>query len=86
MELGDTLFVPLFLFLRKGRKSDVHDLKLAADACLPLINAVLYELKAKAYPEGSFLNVDVPTDVANHKVIHETQHLLRHHIFNTYVL
>ncbi|KAJ8478475.1 hypothetical protein OPV22_022202 [Ensete ventricosum] len=51
---------------KKG-KSNVHDLKLAADACLPLINALLYELKAKAYPEGSFFNVDVPTDVANHK-------------------
>ncbi|CAL9102945.1 unnamed protein product [Musa textilis] len=42
-------------------------MKLAADACLPLINAVLYVLKAKAYPEGSFLNIDVPTDVAYHK-------------------
>ncbi|WOL04984.1 hypothetical protein Cni_G13707 [Canna indica] len=51
----------------KGGKSNVNDMKLAADACLPLINAVINELKAKTYPEGSFLNIDVPTDVGNHK-------------------
>ncbi|XP_074584520.1 uncharacterized protein LOC141840436 [Curcuma longa] len=51
----------------KAGKSNVNDLKLAADACLPLINAVLNEIKAKTYPENSFLNVDVPSDAVNHK-------------------
>ncbi|CAL9153207.1 uncharacterized protein LOC103993956 isoform X1 [Musa acuminata AAA Group] len=51
----------------KEGKSNVHALRLAADACLPLINAVLNELKTKTYPEGSFLNIIVPTDVANHR-------------------
>lgn len=48
-------------------KSTVDDLKLAAEVCLPLVNAVLSELKNKTYPQGSFLNIDVPTDVAHHK-------------------
>ncbi|OAY81847.1 5'-nucleotidase SurE [Ananas comosus] len=48
-------------------ESTVQDLKLAAEVCLPLINAVLIELKNKTYPEGSFLNIDIPTDVAHHK-------------------
>ncbi|KAK8954137.1 hypothetical protein KSP39_PZI002327 [Platanthera zijinensis] len=50
-----------------GGKSSLQDLKLAAKVCLPMINAVLTELKNKTYPKGSFLNVDVPTDVTNHK-------------------
>nr|XP_010934984.1 uncharacterized protein LOC105054982 isoform X2 [Elaeis guineensis] len=50
-----------------GGKSTVNDLKLAAEVCLPVINSVLTELKNKTYPEGSFLNIDVPTDVAHHK-------------------
>ncbi|XP_073004926.1 uncharacterized protein [Typha latifolia] len=49
-------------------KSSINDLKLAAKVCLPLINAVFVELKNKSYLEGSFLNIDVPTDVAHHKV------------------
>lgn len=53
---------------RSRGKSTVQDLKLAAEVCLPLINAVLIELKNKTYPEGSFLNIDIPTDVAHHKV------------------
>ncbi|KAG1347611.1 5'-nucleotidase SurE [Cocos nucifera] len=48
-------------------KSTVNDLKLAAEVCLPIVNAVLSELKNKTYPQGSFLNIDVPTDVAHHK-------------------
>lgn len=35
---------------------------------MPLINAVLYEVKNKSFPEGCFLNVDVPTDVSHVKV------------------
>ncbi|XP_078180764.1 survival protein SurE-like phosphatase/nucleotidase [Carex rostrata] len=50
-----------------GSKSTVDDLKLAAEACMPLINAVLYEVKNKSFPEGCFLNVDVPTDVSHVK-------------------
>ncbi|XP_020578433.1 uncharacterized protein LOC110023382 [Phalaenopsis equestris] len=50
-----------------GGKSNVQDLKLAVELCLPVINAVLNELKNKTYPKGSFLNIDVPTDVTNHK-------------------
>lgn len=48
-------------------KSNVQDLKMAVEVCLPVINAVLTELKNKTYPKGSFLNIDVPTDVTNHK-------------------
>ncbi|RZS19712.1 hypothetical protein BHM03_00052148 [Ensete ventricosum] len=55
------------LFSRKGGKSNVHAPRHAADACLPLINAVLNELKTNTYPEGSFLNIIVPTDVASHR-------------------
>lgn len=50
-------------------KSNPEDLKLAAEVCMPIIHAVLAELKNKTFPEGSFLNIDVPTDVINHKVI-----------------
>lgn len=48
-------------------KSTVNELQLAAEVCLPIINAVLTELRNKTYPEDSFLNIDVPTDVAQHK-------------------
>ncbi|KAJ3705466.1 hypothetical protein LUZ61_009171 [Rhynchospora tenuis] len=50
-----------------GSKSTVDDLKLAAEACMPLINAVVYEVKNKSFPEGCFFNVDVPTDVSHFK-------------------
>ncbi|KAK6913939.1 Survival protein SurE-like phosphatase/nucleotidase [Dillenia turbinata] len=50
-----------------GGKSNVQDFLLAAQACLPLIAAVLNEIKNQRYPQRSFLNVDVPTDVVNHK-------------------
>ncbi|RVX22300.1 5'-nucleotidase SurE [Vitis vinifera] len=49
-------------------KSNVHDFKLAAEACLPIISAVLSEIKNQRYPERCFLNIDLPTDVVNHKV------------------
>ncbi|KAK6929967.1 Survival protein SurE-like phosphatase/nucleotidase [Dillenia turbinata] len=50
-----------------GGKSNVQDFLLAAQACLPLISAVLTEIKNQRYPQHSFLNVDVPTDVVNQK-------------------
>ncbi|XP_073004927.1 uncharacterized protein [Typha latifolia] len=50
-----------------GDKSSINDLKLAAEVCLPLIDFIFVKLKSKSYLEGSFLNIDVPTDVAYHK-------------------
>ncbi|ONM52298.1 Survival protein SurE-like phosphatase/nucleotidase [Zea mays] len=34
---------------------------------MPLINAIVTEIKNGTYPQGSFLNVDVPTDAAHPK-------------------
>jgi len=34
---------------------------------MPLINTIATEIKNGTYPQGSFLNVDVPTDAAHHK-------------------
>lgn len=66
-------FVPCSLFLgiakfRIRGKSNVNDFTLAAKACLPIISAILAEIKTKHYPKNCFLNIDVPTDVVNHKV------------------
>ncbi|KAJ7980049.1 5'-nucleotidase surE [Quillaja saponaria] len=49
------------------RKSNIHDFTLAAEACKPIINAVLLEVNNQSYPQKCFLNVEVPTNVANHK-------------------
>ncbi|XP_033515503.1 uncharacterized protein [Nicotiana tomentosiformis] len=49
-------------------KSNVNDFTLAAKACLPIISAILAEIKRNNYPQNCFLNIDVPTDVINHKV------------------
>ncbi|KAL5541578.1 hypothetical protein UlMin_009288 [Ulmus minor] len=48
-------------------KSDNNDFTLSAEACLPIIDAILVEIKNKTYPTGCFLNVDLPANVANHK-------------------
>ena len=53
---------------RVAGQSSVNDLKLSAEVCMPLINAIVTEIKNGTYPQGSFLNVDVPTDAAHHKV------------------
>ncbi|XP_042486675.1 5'-nucleotidase SurE-like isoform X2 [Macadamia integrifolia] len=50
----------------RGKSSD-DDFKLGAEACLPIINAILTELKNKTYPQRCFLNVDLPTTIASHK-------------------
>ncbi|KAL2229906.1 UNVERIFIED_CONTAM: 5'-nucleotidase SurE [Sesamum indicum] len=50
-----------------GGKSNVDDFVLAAEACLPIFSAVLAEVKKKTYPQNCFLNIDVPTNVTNHK-------------------
>ncbi|KAM7485513.1 hypothetical protein LguiA_001522 [Lonicera macranthoides] len=48
-------------------KSSISDFTLGAEACLPIINAILAEIKNKTYPQRCFLNIDLPTNVANHK-------------------
>ncbi|PPD72421.1 hypothetical protein GOBAR_DD30676 [Gossypium barbadense] len=50
-----------------GGKSSVDDYTLAAEACLPIFRAILSEIKNKSYPLNGFLNIDLPTDIANHK-------------------
>ncbi|KAK0607417.1 hypothetical protein LWI29_014667 [Acer saccharum] len=50
-----------------GGKSSIHDYTLAAEACLSIISALLAEIRNQTYPERCFLNIDMPTDVTNHK-------------------
>ncbi|RZC88384.1 hypothetical protein C5167_016195 [Papaver somniferum] len=50
-----------------GGKSSDDDYKLGAEACLPIINAVLTEIKNGTYFQRCFLNIDIPTDVVHHK-------------------
>ncbi|XP_031488250.1 uncharacterized protein LOC116256150 [Nymphaea colorata] len=50
----------------RGKSGD-NDFKIAAEACLPIVDMVLTGLKNGTYPTGTFLNVDFPTDVASHK-------------------
>lgn len=47
--------------------SNVNNFLLAAEACLPIIYAILTEIKHQTYPSKCFLNIDLPADVANHK-------------------
>lgn len=56
------------LTYRVGGKSSINDFTLGAEACLPIINAILAEIKNKTYPQRCFLNIDLPTNVAYHKV------------------
>ncbi|KAL2922573.1 5'-nucleotidase SurE [Bienertia sinuspersici] len=50
-----------------GGVSTIDDYTLAAEACLPIINAVLSEIKNKTYPKRCFLNIDLPTNIRSHK-------------------
>lgn len=50
-----------------GGKSKVDDFVLAAEACMPIITAILAEIKNSTYPQSCFLNIDVPADVTNCK-------------------
>ncbi|XP_056695973.1 uncharacterized protein [Spinacia oleracea] len=50
-----------------GGVSNIDDYGLAAEACLPIINAVLAEIKNKTYPQRCFLNIDLPTNIRCHK-------------------
>ncbi|XP_050218551.1 uncharacterized protein LOC126669192 [Mercurialis annua] len=56
-----------------GGKSTVQDYTLAAEACMPIISALIVEIKNKTYHSGCFLNIDLPTNVANHKGYKLTQ-------------
>lgn len=47
--------------------SSMNDFTLAAEACLPIINAILVEIRNQTYPQKCFLNVDLPTNILNHK-------------------
>nr|XP_043624214.1 5'-nucleotidase SurE-like [Erigeron canadensis] len=51
----------------KNGRSSINDFTLAAEACLSIISAILVEIKNKTYPQKCFLNVDLPTDIQNHK-------------------
>ncbi|XWS13634.1 hypothetical protein CRYUN_Cryun36dG0054400 [Craigia yunnanensis] len=53
--------------LRLDAESNTNDYEAAAKACLPIISAILAEIKKKTYPQGCFLNIDLPRDIANHK-------------------
>ncbi|CAN8232052.1 unnamed protein product [Cochlearia groenlandica] len=46
---------------------NVNDFVLAAQACLPIISGILTAIKNKTHPMKCFLNIDLPTDIANHK-------------------
>ncbi|KAI8561333.1 hypothetical protein RHMOL_Rhmol04G0330800 [Rhododendron molle] len=50
-----------------GGTSNVDDYTLAAEACLPIVNAMLAEIKNKTYPQKCFLNLNLPTNLASHK-------------------
>ncbi|CAN1280210.1 5'-nucleotidase SurE [Linum perenne] len=50
-----------------GGKSSVEEYTLAAEACIPIITGVLVEVGNKKYPLGCFLNIDLPTNVSQHK-------------------
>ncbi|KAI5400853.1 uncharacterized protein LOC127095291 [Lathyrus oleraceus] len=47
--------------------SNLHDFTLAAQACIPVISALLADIKNQRYPHKCFLNIDIPSNVANHK-------------------
>ncbi|XP_071691471.1 uncharacterized protein [Rutidosis leptorrhynchoides] len=53
--------------------SNINDFTLAAEACLPIITAILSEIKNKTYNQNCFLNVALPTDILNHKGIKVTK-------------
>ncbi|XP_057773731.1 LOW QUALITY PROTEIN: uncharacterized protein LOC130993027 [Salvia miltiorrhiza] len=50
-----------------GGRRNVDEFALAAEACLPIISGMLDEIKKNTYPRNSFLNINVPADVVNHK-------------------
>ncbi|KAL1220649.1 hypothetical protein V5N11_003353 [Cardamine amara subsp. amara] len=51
----------------KRGEINVNDFVLAAQACLPIINGLLSAINNKTHPMKCFLNIDLPTDIVNHK-------------------
>ncbi|KAG7616027.1 putative 5'-nucleotidase [Arabidopsis thaliana] len=51
----------------KRGEMNANDFALSAQACLPIINGILSAIKNKTHPMQCFLNIDLPTDIANHK-------------------
>ncbi|KAK9053749.1 hypothetical protein SSX86_024823 [Deinandra increscens subsp. villosa] len=66
-----------------GGTSSINDFTLAAEACLPIINAILVEIKNKTYPQKCFLNVDLPTNIPKHKAscIHSCKNSNKLYVF-----
>ncbi|XP_047950960.1 5'-nucleotidase SurE-like [Salvia hispanica] len=58
--------------------SNVNDFALAAEVCLPVISSILAEIKNKTYHHNCFLNIDVPTNVVNHKGYRLTKQATTH--------
>ena len=56
------------IFRKRGQSTE-KDFKTAAAVSLPLIKASLRDIQEGVYPTGFFLNVDVPFNPAEHKVI-----------------
>ncbi|KAK4370518.1 hypothetical protein RND71_009993 [Anisodus tanguticus] len=52
-----------------GRKLNIDDFILSAEACMPIITAILAGIKNKTYPQNCFLNINVPREVGNHKTV-----------------
>ncbi|KAL8158199.1 uncharacterized protein LOC141676958 [Apium graveolens] len=47
--------------------SSVNDFTLAAEACLPILSAILVEIRKTDYFLNCFLNINVPANILNHK-------------------
>ncbi|XP_012466136.1 uncharacterized protein LOC105784740 isoform X2 [Gossypium raimondii] len=56
------------LSVEAGSKTKMnYEYEAAAKACLPIISGIIAEIKNNTYPQGCFLNMDLPKDIANHK-------------------
>ncbi|KFK43729.1 hypothetical protein AALP_AA1G164900 [Arabis alpina] len=51
----------------KRGEINANDFVLAAQACLPIFSGIISAIKNKTHPTNCFLNIDLPTDIANHK-------------------
>ncbi|XP_073526303.1 5'-nucleotidase SurE-like [Phyllobates terribilis] len=51
---------------RLGALDDKY--RASAKTCLPIISAVLADIENKTFPKTCFLNIDLPSDIHNHKV------------------
>lgn len=59
------------LYVQKFRNKDVScetDLKNAANVCLPLIYAAVSDIEKGTFPEGCFLNIEIPSCPLANKV------------------